>query len=52
MHDFPEKELGKAIPYGVYDLVANEGWGRVGVDPDTAAFAEEQSFSESLTGRR
>ena len=39
VYDFPDKELGKAIPYGVYDLVANEGWVSVGVDPDTAAFA-------------
>ena len=41
VYDFPDKELGKAIPYGVYDLVANEGWVSVGVDPDTAAFAVE-----------
>ena len=39
VYDFPDKELGKAIPYGVYDLVANEGWVSVGVDHDTAAFA-------------
>ncbi len=38
-HDFPDKELGKAIPYGVYDLAANQGWVSVGVDHDTAAFA-------------
>ena len=41
VYDFPDKELGKAIPYGVYDLVANEGWVSVGVDHDTAAFAVE-----------
>ena len=35
MYDFPDKELGKAIPYGVYDLVANEGWVSVGVDSPT-----------------
>ncbi len=38
-HDFPDKELGKAIPYGVYDLTVNQGWVSVGVDHDTAAFA-------------
>jgi hypothetical protein len=39
VHDFPDKELGKAIPYGVYDLARNEGWVSVGCDHDTAAFA-------------
>jgi hypothetical protein len=39
VHDFPDPELGKAIPYGVYDLGANAGWVSVGVDHDTAAFA-------------
>jgi hypothetical protein len=39
VHDFPDKELGKAIPYGVYDLTANQGWVSVGVDHDTAEFA-------------
>jgi len=39
MHDFPNKELGKAIPYGVYDLASNEGWVSVGIDHDTAEFA-------------
>jgi hypothetical protein len=38
-HDFPDKELGKAIPYGVYDLAADAGWVSVGADHDTAAFA-------------
>ena len=33
------RELGKAIPYGVYDLAANEGWVSVGTDHDTAEFA-------------
>jgi len=40
-HDFPDKELGKAIPYGVYDIGANTGWMAVGQDGDTAAFAVE-----------
>ncbi len=38
-HDFLDKELGKAIPYGVYDLAQNAGWVSVGIDHDTAAFA-------------
>jgi hypothetical protein len=39
VHDFPDPALGKAIPYGVYDLGRNAGWASVGVDHDTAAFA-------------
>jgi hypothetical protein len=39
VHDFPKKDLGKAIPYGVYDLASNEGWVSVGIDHDTAQFA-------------
>jgi hypothetical protein len=39
--DFPDKELGKVAPYGVYDLTANEGWVSVGIDHDTAEFAVE-----------
>ncbi len=39
VHDFPDPELGKAIPCGVYDLTANAGW--VSVGHDTAAFAVE-----------
>lgn len=38
-HDFPDQELGRAIPYGVYDLAANTGWVTVGTDHDTAGFA-------------
>ena len=41
VHDFIDPELGKAIPYGVYDLTANTGWVSVGVDHDTAEFAVE-----------
>jgi Rhodopirellula transposase DDE domain len=41
VHDFMDKCLGKAIPYGVYDLAANAGWVSVGRDHDTAAFAVE-----------
>ena len=39
VHDFLDREKGKAIPYGVYDVGANKGWVSVGVDHDTAAFA-------------
>ena len=39
VHDFVDAELGKAIPYGVYDMTANAGWVSVGVDHDTAQFA-------------
>jgi hypothetical protein len=38
-HDFQDKGLGKAIPYGVYDLTNNQGWVSVGIDHDTAHFA-------------
>ena len=39
VHDFPDPAVGKAIPYGVYDIGANEGFVVVGADHDTAAFA-------------
>ncbi len=39
VHDFVQPGLGRAIPYGVYDLGANTGWVTVGIDHDTAAFA-------------
>jgi len=41
IHDFIDKDLGKAIPYGVYDLTENQGWVSVGIDHDTARFATE-----------
>jgi DNA-binding phage protein len=41
VYDFPDKMLGKIIPYGVYDEATNTGGGSVGVDHDTAAFAVE-----------
>jgi hypothetical protein len=41
VHDFIDPELGKAAPYGVYDLAANQGWVSVGIDHDTAEFAVE-----------
>jgi Rhodopirellula transposase DDE domain len=39
VHDFEDKKLGKVVPYGVYDVGANEGWVSVGVTSDTAEFA-------------
>jgi Rhodopirellula transposase DDE domain len=41
VHDFIDRELGKAIPYGIYDIGADQGWVSVGQDHDTAAFAVE-----------
>ena len=38
-HDFPDKKLGKALPYGIYDVQQNIGWVNVGIDHDTAEFA-------------
>lgn len=39
VHDFPSDAVGKAIPYGVYDVAANDGFVSVGVDHDTPVFA-------------
>jgi transposase len=39
VHDFPDSALGKAVPYGVYDIARNDGWVAVGIDHDTAQFA-------------
>jgi hypothetical protein len=39
VHDFVIPELGRAVPYGVYDIAGNTGWVSVGIDHDTAAFA-------------
>lgn len=46
VHDFLDKKLGKAIPYGVYDMVNNQGWVSVGIDHDTAhsAFDEQNQL--------
>ena len=41
VYDFIDKELGKATPYGIYDLQKNVGWVNVGIDHDTAEFAVE-----------
>ena len=44
-HDFKDKDLGHAIPYGVYDLTADEGWVSVGITRDTASFAVNSIIS-------
>jgi hypothetical protein len=41
VYDFAKKDLGKAIPYGIYDQTTNTGWVSVGIDHDTAEFAVE-----------
>ena len=41
VHDFADQDLGKAVPYGVYDVAANTGWVNVGTDHDTSQFAVE-----------
>jgi Rhodopirellula transposase DDE domain len=41
VHDFAEKDLGKVVPYGIYDPTDNTGWVSVGIDHDTAEFAVE-----------
>jgi Rhodopirellula transposase DDE domain len=41
VHDFVIPELGKAVPYRVYDIAANAGWVNLGITHDTAAFAVE-----------
>ena len=44
-HDFKDKQLGHAIPYGVYDLTADQGWVNVGITSDTAQFAVNSIIS-------
>jgi hypothetical protein len=39
VHDFIDRDLGKVIPYGVYDIARNVGWVNVGIDHDTPEFA-------------
>jgi transposase len=41
VHDFVDRDLGRASPYGIYDLAHNTGWVNVGIDHDTATFAVE-----------
>jgi transposase len=45
LHDFPDPELGKAVPYGIYDVGRNQGWVNVGIDHDTAEFATDSILS-------
>jgi Rhodopirellula transposase DDE domain len=54
VHDFKDKELGKAIPHGIYDIAADEGWVTVGIDHDTAQFAVNsiRSWWEHLGAER
>lgn len=40
-HDFPDQNLGKVVPYGIYDISLNQGWVQVGISADTAEFAVE-----------
>jgi hypothetical protein len=54
VHDFMDKKLGKAIPYGVYDILNNQGWVSVGIDHDTARFAANsiRTWWEQMGRRR
>jgi hypothetical protein len=54
VHDFPDRTLGKAIPYGVYDVANNQGWVSVGVHHDTAQFAARaiRRWWEGMGSRR
>jgi len=45
VHDFADRELGKIIPYGIYDIQDNSGWVSVGIDHDTADFAIDSILS-------
>ena len=40
-HDFPDPQVAKAVPYGVYDIARNAGWVNIGTSSDTAEFAVE-----------
>jgi hypothetical protein len=57
-HDFPDPKLGKAVPYGVYDIHGNEAGVSVGISCDTAEFAVAairrwwESWGEGVMGRR
>ena len=47
VHDFEDKQLGKVVPYGVYDITANKGWVSVGVTHDTA----DRSLDPAVAGK-
>ena len=42
VHDFIDRKLGRATPYGIYDIGRNAGWVSVGMDHDTAEFADKR----------
>jgi hypothetical protein len=46
-HDFPIKELGKATPYGVYDIFRNEGFVNVDISADTARWTSSVQLPRS-----
>ena len=48
--DFPDKQLGKVAPYGVYDMTTNEGWVNVGITHDTSEFAVESQGGGGTLG--
>ena len=50
VHDFEDKELGKVVPYGVYDVGANAGWVSVGITSDTAQFGQGITAFEEREG--
>jgi hypothetical protein len=54
VHDFKDKDLGKAIPHGVYDVTNNQGWVSVGINHDTAHFAANsiRQWWEKMGNRR
>ncbi len=53
-HDFMDRDLGKVVPYGVYDIADNSGWVSVGIDHDTAEFAVNaiRRWWEKVGGKR
>jgi hypothetical protein len=48
VHDFPDDAIGKAIPYGVYDMARNEAWVSIGQDHDTPAFVVVRAHPAEL----
>ncbi len=49
VHDFIDPKLGRAVPYGIYDIGDNNGWVSVGIDHDTASFAVHALHRWGLT---
>jgi hypothetical protein len=52
VHDFLIKELGRAVPYGIYDLAANAGWVSVGMNHDTSAFGVQAFASRCASASK